>query len=180
MRRFCVNWQHTRCDLFHPARISTGFRVKGWLRARRLSVALPALYVLLGLAAIPAPRHEVFPFFCWFLFPVTPNLVTRYQLELMVANGEALLEPTPIQSAEISGKHRNSMDLQMAVQAFGDALVQRHLKRAELLRRRIEANFLPAPCAYRVRQVQYDPLERWYGSTQASDGWSVDFVCGAQ
>jgi hypothetical protein len=152
--------------------------VKGWLRTHRLLVALPTLYVLLGLATIPAPRHEVFPFFCWFLFPVTPNEVTRYQLELSIASGTPLRKPTAIQSTELAGKVRHSMDLQVAVQAFGDALVHGHNRRAETLRRRIEANFLPTPCAYRVKQVQYDPIERWHGATDASGGWSMEFVCG--
>jgi hypothetical protein len=118
---------------------------------------------VLGLSAIAAPGYEVFPFFCWFLFPVTPNQVHRYALELEQQDGRRLQPPVTYEALHTLGRQRNSMDLQVAVQAFGDAVSTGQTTRRSELRSLIEANFLTAPCAYRLVSVSYDPMQRWRG-----------------
>jgi hypothetical protein len=140
-------------------------------------VGLPLGYAAVGLAAIAAPGYEVFPFFCWFLFPVTPNHVERYGLQLQEHAGKQLGIPIAYESLRALGARRNSMDLQMAVQALGHAVTEGDLARVDELRRRIEGNFLDAPCSYGVVLASYEPMERWRG-VESTPRPLRDFVCG--
>lgn len=138
---------------------------------------LPAGYAILGLAAVAAPGYEVFPFFCWFLFPVTPNQVERYVLKVERDRGVTFEPPVPYESSKSFGSLRNSMDLQIAAQLLGAALERGDMHDATGARKRIEANFLNPPCAYSIAVASYEPIERWRGSpavVRAIDEFTCD------
>ena len=119
-----------------------------------------AVYVVLGLLATMAPGFEVFPFFCWFLFPVTPNVETRYELVVEQLGGDVLSPPAEYQSLDLV-EDPMAMDLWIAVQDLGRAVASKDADEVAVLRRRIELNFMPAPNRYRLERVTFDPIERW-------------------
>ena len=131
---------------------------------RRRLPQLGALYVVLGLLATMAPGFEVFPFFCWFLFPVTPNIETRYELVVSEIGGRSLTPPAEYQSMDLV-EDPMAMDLWIAVQDLGRAEENDDTDAVGRLRRRIELNFIPAPNRYRLDRVTFDPLERWRDET---------------
>ncbi|MEM1023976.1 MAG: hypothetical protein AAGD10_00035 [Myxococcota bacterium] len=131
--------------------------VRAWLP--RL---LPA-YVLAGMLASAAPGFEVFPFFCWFLFPITPTVETRYELQVEALAGEALDEPTPFRRLHLVAEP-HAMDAWTAIQALGRALEAQDEAEVRRLRRRLEDGFLPGPSRYAVMRVIFDPVERWRGA----------------
>ncbi|MEM7678325.1 MAG: hypothetical protein AAF449_20220 [Myxococcota bacterium] len=137
------------------------------MRYDRLRWLLPQIgigYVALGLVATAVPGFEIFPFFCWFLFPVTPNVETRYELIVTAMGGRSLPVPTEYQSLDVV-EDPMAMDLWIAVQDLGKALAIDDQPRVDMLRSRIELNFLPAPNRYRIERVTFDPLERWHDGT---------------
>lgn len=140
---------------------------------RRWLPRLGGLYVVLGLLATMAPGFEVFPFFCWFLFPVTPNVESRYELVLHEVGGRTVSPPAEYQSLDLV-EDPMAMDLWIAVQALGRAEAAADAARIDVLRRRIELNFIPAPNRYRLERVTFDPLERWRnGSVRARESVAV-------
>ena len=137
------------------------------MRYRTTRRVLPWLgggYVLLGLLATMAPGFEIFPFFCWFLFPVTPNVETRYELMVSEIGGRRLPAVTEYQSMDLV-EDPMAMDLWIAVQALGRAEADDDRDQIKTLRARIELNFLPAPNRYRLDRVTFDPIERWRDGT---------------
>ncbi|MEO1337745.1 MAG: hypothetical protein AAFV29_19025, partial [Myxococcota bacterium] len=133
-------------------------------RLRRLLPQVGIGYVILGLIATMAPGFEIFPFFCWFLFPVTPNVETRYELVVSTMAGRALPAPMEYQSLDLVDDPM-AMDLWIAVQDLGKAIAREDKARVDVLRSRIELNFIPAPNRYRIERVTFDPLERWRDGT---------------
>lgn len=133
------------------------------MRYATLRRALPGalwVYLVAGFMAAAAPGFEVFPFFCWFLFPVTPNVEERYELTVERLGDQTWTEPVSYQSLDLV-EDPHAMDLWFSTQALGDAIQANDLKRVSEIRRRLEANFLPAPSRYGVDRVRFDPLERY-------------------
>ena len=156
---------------------STVSRVMVGARTSVFFLVVPSLYVVLGFLSIFTRGYEVFPFFCWFLFPLTPNTVQRYGLELQQHSGVPLAEATLYEWWPGSGEARNSMDLQVAVQDLGQAIVGDDRPRIDELRRRIEGNFMSAPCAYSVVRESYDPLVLWSEAGPPPVRSIAHFVC---
>lgn len=136
-------------------------------RLRRLLPALGGAYLVLGFCAAAAPGFEVFPFFCWFLFPITPNVEERFALSVHEIGGRRFEEPVEFQSLDVI-EDPHAMDVWFSVQALGQAVVDDNAREAERIRRRLEANFIPSPSRYTVDQVTYDPIERWRQGTVRS------------
>jgi hypothetical protein len=121
-------------------------------------------YVLAGLAATMAPGFEVFPFFCWFLFPVTPTLEQRYALEVHELGGREVRPPTWFQRLDLV-EDPFAMDAWTSIQALGRAVRAGDDVEVNRLRRRLEANFLPAPSRYGLVELTFDPLQRFRTGT---------------
>lgn len=131
---------------------------------RRLLPGLGGAYVGLGLLATMAPGFEIFPFFCWFLFLLTPNVETRYELMMSEIGGRSLSVATEYQTLDLV-EDPMAMDLWVAVQDLGRAEVRGDAVSVKRLRSRIELNFIPAPNRYALVEVEYDPIERWRDGT---------------
>jgi len=113
------------------------------------------------LAAAWPPKHEVFPFFCWFLFPIAPGLEERYAVEVREVGGRPLSEPRWLEELGIL-EDPWAMDAHWTVQALGRAVDAGDEEAVAALRTRLEANFLPTPATYNVTRVRFDVLERWH------------------
>ena len=118
------------------------------------------IYVILGLAAAAAPGFEVFPFFCWFLFPVVPGHEAKYELIVTEVEGDIIHPPTNYQKLDRI-KDPMAMDLWLATQRIGHAIDHDNSNAALRTRALIEANFLCGPSQYHIDRVYYDPLVRW-------------------
>lgn len=119
-------------------------------------------YAVLGLCASAAEKFEVFPFFSWFLFALTPNQIVQYELT-----------PSPQLSA-LGTLH--DVDLHVLLQRLGRALEARDHE-AELLRRRLESNFFVSPCRYVVTRTEFDPAARWLHGTIQSEVKIAEYTC---
>ncbi len=136
---------------------------------RRLLPRLGAAYLALAGLALTAPGFEIFPFFCWFLFPVTPNVERRYELMVSQIGGRPVDPPAEYQSLDLV-EDPMAMDLWIATQDLGRAVKAGDDARIRGLRQRIELNFIPAPNRYTLQRVTYDPLERWrHGAVRARE-----------
>lgn len=131
----------------------------GYRTLRRVLPGALWAYLVAGFLAAAAPGFEVFPFFCWFLFPVTPNVETRYELMVERLGERRWSEPVRYQSLDLV-EDPHAMDLWFSVQALGDALEAGEGATVADVRRRLELNFLPSPSRWGVDRVRFDPLER--------------------
>jgi hypothetical protein len=127
---------------------------------RRWLPRLFGAYLVAGFLAVSAPGFEVFPFFCWFLFPVAPNTVERYALVVEAWGGMPVTPPTTFQALDVV-EDPHAMDAWTSIQALGRAVEAGDADRVARLRRRLEMNYLPAPSRYRLVRRTFDPLERW-------------------
>ena len=132
----------------------------GYRRVRRWLSALLFGYVGLGFAATAVPGFEVFPFFCWFLFPITPSVETRYALEVEMFGGAAIEPPRTFQELDVV-EDPFAMDAWTTIQALGRAVDAGDSSEEERLRARLEANYLARPSRYRLVRRVFDPLDRW-------------------
>jgi hypothetical protein len=133
-------------------------------------------YALLGVASIPTPRHEIFPFFCWFLFPITPNVEPRYGL-VVRQNGAHDVEPVRYEQAVGTVAQPHSMDAHVAIQALGRAVRLGDAGATVRLRRTLEGNFLSAPCRYDLVFTQIDAYAVWNGAPPPTQTLLRAFVC---
>lgn len=133
------------------------------LRLGRWPALIAATYAALGLSASANDKYEVFPFFSWFLFPVTPNQVTRFELATTA---------TKTRLAEVL-----SMDLEVLIQDLGHAVVSEDAERIAELRQRLESNFLGRPCRYAVKRHVYDPVAAWQGADAGAPQVIAEYSC---
>lgn len=136
-------------------------------RLRRWLPRLGGAYVVAGLLAAAAPGFEVFPFFCWFLFPIVPGDEPRYELVVSEHAGTTVTPPADVQTLSVV-RDPMAMDLWLATQRLGVALADGDTAAVARERRLIEANFVCAPSRYRIDRVLFDPLERYRSGTVKS------------
>jgi hypothetical protein len=142
-----------------------------------LTCLVPFGYAVLGVAALAAPNYEVFPFFSWFLFPVTPTTVTRFAVRIQ--HGDQPPNRTAwFEEDTALGVSRHSMDAQMLIQTLGNSVESKHTTAIHQTRSTFERNFLTGPCRYRLVKRSYDPLIRWTERTQSIDIVIATFECG--
>ena len=127
-------------------------------------------------AAASSPRHEIFPFFCWFLFPLTPNIEMGFDAELLSIGGLELPEPKSFREAKqlVSA---GSVDARFAVESLG-AAHSAHPAELEHRRRWFEARFLAPPCRYRVTLRRYQPLRAFEGTADLERQVLGEYECG--
>lgn len=114
------------------------------------------IYLGIALLGLGTSKHEIFPFFAWTLFPVTPAQVTAYQLRIP---GEAdFFLPRPGAG--------NPIDYYNSLQRLGEGL--RRGNEAEVMReaRFLEKNYLPSGVSFEILELQMDP-GRYYRTGNA-------------
>lgn len=127
---------------------------------RRWFPRMLGAYLVAAFAATSAPGYEVFPFFCWFLFPVAPNQVERYALLVEELAGRPVDPPRSFQKMHLVAEP-HAMDAWTSVQALGRAVEAQDEARIRMLRTRIEMNFLPPPSRVVLVKRRFDPLVRY-------------------
>lgn len=143
----------------------------------RLIPGLLVGYLVLALLAIPTRRHEVFPFFCWFLFPITPNVETRFQIIVRENDGEDLDPAVPYEHALDSVRRPHSMDAHVAMQALGRAVESDRRGEQERARAVLEGNFLNEPCRYDLVEIKLDPYRQWRQRASPARREVASFEC---
>lgn len=106
------------------------------------------IYLTVALAGLPTENHEIFPCFAWILFPVTPNTVEQYRLELDDTGTEPF-KPRPGAGDPI--------DYFASLQRLGSALAADQMTAVERERRFLESNYLPPETPYRLVLLRMDP-----------------------
>ena len=129
--------------------------------ARRYLPWAGAAYLVAGLLATSTPSYEVFPFFCWFLFPIVPGHEPRYELVVHRLQGSSIYPPKNYQELK-RVRDPKAMDLWIATQQLGAAIEDSDLIAISRLRTMLETNYLCAPSHYTLDRVEFDPLERWH------------------
>ena len=106
-------------------------------------------YIYLGIAllGLGTSKHEIFPFFAWTLFPVTPAKVTAYQLR--IPEKKDFFMPPPSAG--------NPIDFYNAVQRLGEGLREGKEDTVEREQRFLEKNYLPSGVSFEVLELQMDP-----------------------
>ncbi len=154
-----------------------GLSVTDYRSLQRLIPWLLVGYVLVALAVIPTRRHEVIPFFCWFLFPITPNVEERYQLWITQNAGRRLPQATAFERAAAFVGQPHSMDAYVGIQTMGKAFRQHDGTMFERARQTVEANFLQAPCGYQLVYLRQDAYEIWHGGLPETRRILASFQC---
>lgn len=140
----------------------------GYGSLRRWLPRLAGVYLLGALAAVAAPGFEVFPVFCWFLFPVVPGYEARYELTVTEAGGVRPDAPTDIQQLDEFDDPK-AMDLWVVTQRLGKAVARKDEAGVAAARRLLEGSYLCAPSRYAMTELHFDPVERWRsGAVQSS------------
>jgi hypothetical protein len=135
------------------------------------------VYLALAVLAIPTRRHEVFPFFCWFLFPVTPNVQQQFVLRLREVDGTPLPSTPTYSQAGDWVTEPQSMDAYVAIQALGAAVTANDDSDVSRAWQTLCGNFLPGPSEVELLRVTQDPLQTWRGAPPLSAESIGSFRC---
>jgi hypothetical protein len=135
-------------------------RRQGWL------AAVLAAQLVGGLAVLPAPGHEVFPVFSWFLFALTPP-AERTAPELRVAElgGRKFDPPVRLETERSLVRAADAPTVVRLAKDMGAALAAGDAAALARARRTLEENFLPGrgPGRYALVEVTHDPVARLRG-----------------
>jgi len=119
------------------------------------------LLLLLGLIAAPTKKHEIFPFFCWFLFPKTPGTEDNYELIITSYDGKPLEQPQSfMRSPLVRGRgQESSTNAHRIIEALGKAIVSGHKEDIETHNQMITGNYFSKPVSYIIKKKIYDPIQ---------------------
>jgi hypothetical protein len=124
-------------------------------------------YAVVGVGSALMPKRilpygQVYPFFSFFLFPLTPNTVAKYAVRVLERNGQVLEPPRLLPEPESSNRgHVRIVQLHRIVQQLGDAQKRGDRDRVSTLRHLLERNYLSEGTRYELTRLVYNPLERW-------------------
>ncbi len=118
-------------------------------------------YLIGGLLSSLTPKHEVFPVYCWFLFPLTPNPEIKFALLLHQVGGKTLDSPQYYEKASAIVDDPHSISVYKIVQQLGKAENRNNTSEIERLRLILEKNYIPLSSRYELVAVTYDPVDRW-------------------
>ncbi len=118
-------------------------------------------YYVVGLLSGITPKREIFPFFSWFLFALTPNQQAEYGLRLTTYAGEKLDPPIDFRAAGDRIVRGTDIAFYRAVQKFGRAYANGDEAGLKRWRSHLESNHMRMPCHYELIHSSYHPIERW-------------------
>jgi len=116
---------------------------------------------IFGLLAAPTKKHEIFPYFCWFLFSQTPGTEDNYELVITAYAGDVLDHPQSFMSSPlVTGKGaESSTNAHRIIEALGKAIVSRNLDAIQNHRAMVEGNYFKKPVSYQIHKKVYDPIQ---------------------
>ena len=104
--------------------------------------------------------REVFPFFSWSLFALTPQAGPQYGLLLLEVNGRAVDPPRLFEEADGLVAAPHSVTVFQLAQIFGAAVEAGRADR-EHYRELLEKNWLPPRTKYELVKFNSDPIARF-------------------
>ncbi|MCS7064418.1 MAG: hypothetical protein NZM04_10365 [Methylacidiphilales bacterium] len=145
------------------------------LRARPfIALYLLATPVLGVLGLLFSPSKEVYPFFSWFLFALTPGPQTVYSLEILESRHEPL--PSPLAYTEAAGwvPTPHAIAVRELTRRLALAVKNGDAETAARARRILERHHLYPGSVYAVVESFRDPLVEWReGKRTASERIAV-------
>ncbi|MEM6821413.1 MAG: hypothetical protein AAF558_05675 [Verrucomicrobiota bacterium] len=122
-----------------------------------MSAFVLAVFVI-GLIAAPTKKHEIFPFFCWFLFSKTPETTINHVIVLTHFDGKPIIPPQPFMESPLIERFEAGTNAHRVIQALGTAIENQDQKEMIRHRNMIEESYFKGPTTYEVRKRIYDPL----------------------
>ena len=129
-------------------------------KVRKLCTGFVILYFAIGILAAPLPRHEIFPFFSWFLFPLTPSEEVSYALKVHKNQG-AEISADGWNQGLIPFKGENNIDLHYMCQRLGKAYENQNYEEEEAVLNLLEKHYIRAPYIFDLVKIKYHPVKRW-------------------
>jgi len=116
---------------------------------------------IFGILAAPTKKHEIFPYFCWFLFSQTPGIEDNYELIIIAFDGKPLEPPQSFMTSPVvSGRGaESSTNAHRIIEALGKAILKGHPDRIQEHRSMVEGNYFNKPVSYRIKKKIYDPIQ---------------------
>ena len=128
-------------------------------RHRHFLTGCVACVFIFGILSAPTPKHEVFPFFCWFLFSITPGPGIHYSIEITHQENEPLSPSQPFQKSPLVQFFESSTNADRIIQNLGRAIEDGNEEEIERFRDLLENNYFRSPVRYRVLKNKRDPLQ---------------------
>lgn len=116
---------------------------------------------LLGLVAAPTPKHEIFPYFCWFLFAQTPGTEDNFELLITAYDGQVLEQPQSFMGSPLvfNPGAESSTNAHRIIEALGKAVITTNPDAIQKHRSMIEGNYFTKPVSYQIKKKVYDPVQ---------------------
>ncbi len=121
-------------------------------------LATPVLGII-GL--ITSPHKEIYPFFSWFLFALTPSYKTSYQIHIHATRDIALPTPLPYTQAQGYVPTPQAITVRELTQRLGKAIEKGDLHTQGIVRGLLERHHLYPGTTYSIHRAEYDPLLVW-------------------
>lgn len=136
--------------------------MKSYFTRRRWLSAVLFFYFVGGLLTLLTPKMEVYPVFHWFLFALTPNPTTDYQIRIYNYGGREISPPRLYNKAGDLVRSPNSIRVHVMAESMGKAIEKGDEEALATTKALFQQTFLPHPSRYELVKISYDPMERWY------------------
>ncbi|GAB4269695.1 MAG TPA: hypothetical protein DIU37_00110 [Opitutae bacterium] len=139
--------------------------MKHVLTVQRSIILFLAFYFFGGLLALPLQKHELFPVFSWFLFPLTPHEEVQYALRVYEYNNKVWNPPILFREGRGHFKGAGSIEFYEVLQNAGAAYNENNMERFNKNMQLLNA-YLITPYTVEIVQIAYDPLQYWKTKTK--------------
>jgi hypothetical protein len=126
-------------------------------------LATPVLGII-GLAT--SPHKEIYPFFSWFLFALTPGHKTSYQIQIHATRDATLPTPLPYTQAKGYVPTPHAITVRELTQRLAKAIEKGDLDAQNTARSLLERHHLYPGTTYSIHRTEYDPLLVWQGKQE--------------
>ncbi|MEM1158627.1 MAG: hypothetical protein AAF649_08985 [Verrucomicrobiota bacterium] len=117
--------------------------------------------LVFGLLAAPTPKHEIFPYFCWFLFAQTPGTEDNFELVITAFDGQALGQTQSFMTSPLVTNRgaESSTNAHRIIEALGQAVISGDRIAIKKHRVMLEGNYFDKPVSYLIQKKIYDPIQ---------------------
>ncbi len=137
-----------------------GWKMRSYLRLKMFLAAFTSMIFIMGYATLArAPSYEIFPFYSWVMFALTPQEEEDYAVKISVVEGVPLDVPVVFQEAGELVHSAESIAVYQRIQRMGKAWEKgdtgcgdRAIFEREYFRKRV---------SYDLVKRRFDPIERW-------------------
>ena len=130
------------------------------IKIRKYAWRFVFIYFAVGVMALPLPRHEVFPFFSWFLFPLTPSEQMIYGFRVYENDGKNSSGEI-LNKGLFAFKGENNIDIHYLCQRIGNSIKTENREELQLCIQILEAHYVKSPFHLELVKQNYHPVRRW-------------------